>query len=1159
MKTDILGRRQMKLSDQVAVKQRFARSANVERDLSTAAIEGYLLTGRALDVVARVGRGLLIPSAGRALAITGPHGAGKSSLAVFLNALFAPPNSEEYETAHGVLRGADSDVAAVFTRGLEAVDSEGRGAVRAFATANHEPVTVTVARALYFGAVRALGQAQTAVPEAFADEEAARAVSAREIRDVVSGLCRRRPLVLLIDEFGKNLEAFATSGREGDPYLLQLLAETAQGESAWPLFIITMQHLAFDEYAQDTSVARRREWAKVQGRFQDIPYIETPREAWRLIGAAVKTSPGALAGAVSQWYKDNLSMFADAGLRDVWASAQGCYPLDPLAVAVLPELCARYGQNERTLFSFMAGAEPLAVSAFLDATAWNPADELPFVGLNNVYDYFLDSATASISVSATVSRWLEIETRIRDTVGLGHEQLCVLKSIGVLNLVSSAGTLRASRRMLELATIHAGSGLARVGDLAAVLESLEAAGLITYRDFADEYRIWQGSDFDLEGVVTTARRACRDRSLADLLNEAAALEPAVAGRHSQRTGVLRIFERQFSDLRTDDLAPPEVGEPWDGKVLYATVTVPPEVQESGERDKPVLIVVPGTLDAIRDVAVEAAALRVALSSAEAGDADWVARRELIERAADAEKALRHRVANTWGPADSTWYLHGRIAPLQAHGGVSATLSQAADLAYSSTPRVANEMIARRELTSQGAKARRMLLEAFIKNPSKERFGIEGYGPERAIYEAVYRATGLHQPDKGAGNWIITKPKRKHWARVWAEIEAAVQEAKERRINLADIADRLKRPPIGLKDGILPILLLTALALRANEVALYEHGSLVLGLDDAVAERMARNPGHFAIKNNATDTGARKLVVEALAERLGITTNSAHPTFLGVARVLYRELQLLPPFTLQTRRHVSKEAVGVLQAFRTAPEPDSLIFETLPVILDCPLFSATGTTARKDAHAFAARLTEVFGDLRAAYGRLIDQVWRQLAEATGVWGERAEIRARLAAQATALHDRVLEPRLNAFVGALGRSLDDDDVWAENVAMVVADGQAPRTWTDELAARFALQIADLGGAFRRVQALLYDRLAVSDDAYRSRRLTLTRPDGEETSQVLVLSERERTLVSTHLGPLLEELSEIFGSRAAARQTLLAHLATDDEAVDDAGAIESVAKEA
>ncbi len=84
----------MRLSGQVTVTPRFARSANVERDLGAAAISGYLPTGRALDVVARIGRGLLTPAAGRALAITGPHGSGKSSLAVFLHALFASRGSD---------------------------------------------------------------------------------------------------------------------------------------------------------------------------------------------------------------------------------------------------------------------------------------------------------------------------------------------------------------------------------------------------------------------------------------------------------------------------------------------------------------------------------------------------------------------------------------------------------------------------------------------------------------------------------------------------------------------------------------------------------------------------------------------------------------------------------------------------------------------------------------------------------------------------------------------------------------------------------------------------------------------------------------------------------------------------------------------------------
>lgn len=91
------------LADLVRVKQRFARSANVERDSGSEAISGYLPTARAVDVVGRVATAMLEPSAGRAISVTGPYGSGKSSLALFLEGLLAPANDKTRRVAHAVL------------------------------------------------------------------------------------------------------------------------------------------------------------------------------------------------------------------------------------------------------------------------------------------------------------------------------------------------------------------------------------------------------------------------------------------------------------------------------------------------------------------------------------------------------------------------------------------------------------------------------------------------------------------------------------------------------------------------------------------------------------------------------------------------------------------------------------------------------------------------------------------------------------------------------------------------------------------------------------------------------------------------------------------------------------------------------------------------
>lgn len=1132
----------IKLSDVINANTRFSRSANIERDHGAHAIDGYIPTGRAIDVIGRLGRGLSDPAAGRTFSLTGPHGSGKSSLAVFLDAMTAPRKSAEHDTAMSLLGETDAEIAEVIHAGLRSVDPLGAGFVRALATADREPVAVTIARALHAGAIRDLGRRQRTVPASFADPVASQRLTSRDILDAIRGVAERRPVILVVDEFGKNLEAYAESGRDGDPYLLQELAEATQGDDPLPLAILTLQHLSFDEYVQDVATSRRREWAKVQGRFQDIPYVETTTQARRLIAATFTRSVSDLDRAWASWRRKQAPAFASAGLSDLLEQSAGAYPLHPLTLAVLPDLCSRYGQNERTLFSFLAGAEPLAVPAFLGASTWTARRPLPFVTLDRVYDYFLDSSATSIGASATASRWLEIESRIRDTTGLTAPQARLLKTIGVLNLVSSAGTLRASRPVLHLAM----QGAMPTRTIDEALGGLEAAGLITYRDFADEYRIWQGTDYDLRGAVEIARRTCQDRPLAALLNESAPLDAAVAGRHSQECGVLRVVRRAFSDLNPIDLEPPGPDSPWDGLALYTASPNRWSAPSVPDGSKPVVVVQGDGDDHLRELAVDATALTLALNSAEVGNADWVARRELVERLAAARQRLNQKIAETWAPQTAAWTLLNDGNPVDGRAGVSAALSQAMDRVYTATPRVANEMIARRELTSQGAKARRMLLEAFLTHANEEAFGIDGYGPHRAMYEALFRVTGLHRFVDGVRG--IHTPTDRRWRQAWTALNDTLSEATDYRLNLVEAAAVLKAPPYGLKDGIIPVLLIAALTARADDLALYEHGSLVLLLDDAVAERMCRNLGHFTVKNAAASRGPRQAVVAALSDALGIQSRTGTVTFLQAVRAMFGTLRALPPYAQQTKVGVSEEAVAVRSAFKTAGEPDTLLFKTLPAALGLEPFTARGKPDVARAQVFAGRLADALRDLNGAYERLLADIAEHLACATALQPDLPELQAQLSGQAANLTGHVLEPRTRALAAALNRPGLDPEQWLVNAAMVVAEGQAPRVWTDDLAARFTLQVAELGGAWRRTNALLYDNRARDGQPYETRKITITYPDGRETADIVSLTPSETATLDEVLGDAYETLVARFGSEAAARRTLLAWLAIDAETALD-----------
>ena len=84
----------MKISNAIEIKSRFSSSINLERDTVEDSLDGYIPTGRALDVIRRIANGISNPSLGRSISITGPHGGGKSSLAVFIDSLVSCQHRE---------------------------------------------------------------------------------------------------------------------------------------------------------------------------------------------------------------------------------------------------------------------------------------------------------------------------------------------------------------------------------------------------------------------------------------------------------------------------------------------------------------------------------------------------------------------------------------------------------------------------------------------------------------------------------------------------------------------------------------------------------------------------------------------------------------------------------------------------------------------------------------------------------------------------------------------------------------------------------------------------------------------------------------------------------------------------------------------------------
>lgn len=1118
------------LSQLFSVQRRYARSVNLERDCDCPeALVGYIPTQRAVEAFGRIAAGLSDPDAGCAWTLTGVYGTGKSAFAHFLASLCAPRESLLHQQAAAI--ASDTGVVGGNSALLDILPE--RGLFRAIVTGRREPIAHTVVRALANGAaqfwVTGKGKRRPAVARKLIDleveVESGRRIEAQLIPELVREVSKAvgTDILLVIDELGKALEYAAYNEGAEDLYLLQQLTELPRARGT-TVYVLGLLHQSFSEYGQRLATVQRNEWAKIQGRFEDIPFAESPGQMVRLMGQAIEAS-----GVDS--FKDEIERFgrdwhdwlgAIAATEELTPGIlEAVYPLHPLTALVLPVLCARYAQNDRSLFTFLTSTEPYSFNNFLDETEVT-AGKLPTLKLARVYDYFVEAVGMGLASRPRLSRWVEIQGLIADAKIHDPDSVCVLKTIGVLNLITTTGTLRASQELVTAAMCDA----PEEGTLSyweGVVGQLIQRRTISHFRALNELRLWEGSDFNVDSEVDLLVEQERS-SVATLLEALHPLKPAVAQRHSYRTGTLRYFERRYLD-NDWDLSQLRANNPnCDGLVVYwVGAQVPENVPKLTIDGKPLLLIQAGGLGVLRMRTLETVALTQLRDTTPQLRTDAVARREVHYRLSQAQQLLGESLSNTFdlSVGDRVCWVLGERQTLTSQKNLNASLSDVCDRVYSRTPTLWNELVNRRELTSQGAKARRMLIEALLANPGKEKLGLEGYGPEVSMYFSLLFETGIHRSNDDG--WEIGQPRVDSGiAPLWTAIEEFCESASEKQQSLDGLYQHLAAPPYGIKQGMVPVAIAAVLLYRMDEVGIYKDGTFIPVLGPEHFELLVKDPSRFAVKNFEM-AGLRSQIfreLEAILTRPGDRSKGKvrNATLLTVVTPLYQFVKRLPTYTRKTKR-ISQEARAVLDVLQRTHEPDELLFVGLPQACGLPAIGSNDADDEVTAKSMRVKLVQVLREVHGAYDMLLQESQSLLYAAFGVRSEDAKLREDLRVRAGYLVGQCVEIALNRFTRAATDETAGDREWLQSLLMIVAD-KPPADWTDEDANRFEIQLSDLTRRFKNLEALQKE-VAARGEGFEARRITVTRPDGKETHR-MVWVENERQ-------DLIERLVEDVLSRA------------------------------
>lgn len=965
----------MSIQDYIKIDTIYTRSINLERDIdSSAIVKAYIPTSRSLLTLRHIVETLNETDVPRSWALVGPYGSGKSSFAVYLAHLFDNPRYEATRAALEVC--SDADAATSLEISKHTITSIGYLPV--LLTGTPEPLGQRFVASLRDAAIR-FWQTLPGLPPAIigklTDAATQKDIPIHEILTLVEELRaaveaqKGKGLLIIFDELGKFLEYEARHYGANDIYLLQALAEMAAKGRKANIYIFTLMHQGFEQYARGLGEELRNEWSKVQGRFENIPFLESTEQTLRIISKAFGNNlPAPDQKAIAIMCKEMASVLAKEkalpGSLDQETAAHlfaQCYPLHPVTVLILPILCQKMAQNERTLFSYLGSKEQHGLRDSLAHLQKAGDWVMPW----QVYEYFILNQPAVLADPTTHRRWAEVVTAIERLGDAPPKHLELLKTIGLLNIIGAQGGFKASRNIISLCVTSK-----KAATMAA--DALIESSVLQFRKFSNEYRVWQGSDFDLDAAVQDELGQIGRFDLPAAINSRKPLQPIVARRHTIKTGALRYFSPIFVDLFSYYK---EIKQAEQQRIILCLTESADDLKAASQEvvtyfnELDIVALCPNGSQLREAVGEVLALLRVEQNCPEL-QTDPIAQREFKDRLAEAQRhedeLLLHLVEN---PKSARWFWQAKEIIVANKRDLQIELSKVLDKIYNLSPRIHNELINREKPSAQAAAARNKLVVAMVHHADEPDLSIEKFPAEKGIYRAFLHATGLHK-EVSKGQWQLVPPTKNddyNFYPVWQKIDDFLESTQKTPRSFAELNEVLQAPPYGVKTGVLPLLYLSVFLCNQEELALYEDKVYTPYISDQHIDRFMKRPDYFTVQRIRM-YGIRASLFQQYVKVLYGEGTKQEASLLAIAKPLAQFMANLHEYTKQTNR-LSDASQKARKAFELAKSPMDLLFVRLPKACGYPAIDPDESDGKK-IEGFAAALVEVIRELRDAYDKMM---------------------------------------------------------------------------------------------------------------------------------------------------------------------------------------------
>ena len=833
-------------------------------------------------------------------------------------------------------------------------------------------------------------------------------------------------LLIVIDEFGKVLEHAAKNNPEKELYFLQKLAEFVNVPSRQILLLTTL-HQNFSAYAKGLTETQVNEWKKVKGRFKEITFVE-PIE--QLLYLAAKQMQGNCYNEVPACAISLYELAKSTGYvsSDFLAdTAMQLYPLDLFSAYAITTAIQRYGQNERSLFTFLASLGSIST----DEKIYNLQKVYDYV-YYSFYSYLKDANADSMSWSSMQISIERVEGQSWDSEEQMLYAINIIKAIGLLNLFGVAGFRLSKESLAEYATLAMD-----IPDAQNIIEKLESKKIIRYAAYKDRVMLFEGTDVDLEAEIREAGlMVSRPVAFVDELTVFFNHRISPVKAHFYQKGTPRFFDYKLFEEPTELVPKGDT----DGYIELIFSTRKDALEEikrfSADSEHALIFALFIDTDNIIDHLYNIKKYNY-LTDKVIKKEDLVAVKEIQKLKEYEENLLNKAISDNLFSYKNrvVWIFKGEVRKVESHRDFNILLSSVCDEIYSETPVMNNELFNKHKLSGTITAARKSYLTYLIEHSTEENLGFpeDKFPPEKTIYFSLLKNTGLHQDGEFAD-----APANEGFLSVWTACEDFLKSTENKARKISELIKILSTQPYKLKQGFLDFWIPTYLFIKRQDFALYDasKGAFMPEVNMEFFDLLQKHPQDFEVKKFAVDgvklgffNQYRRFI--NLGDEFTITKDS----FIETIKPFLSFYARLDDYTKYTRKFDHASTMKFRDVLAKAKDPEKAFFEDLPEALG---FNQEKLKQEEFIREYGIIIQRAIRELRSCYSRLIDRIEERLVDGFGLqscdYNEYVvEVRERLAHVKTYL----LTDKQREFYHHVMTEYDNRTQWYQSICYTILE--------------------------------------------------------------------------------------------------------------------------